>query len=292
MSSVLVSTEYNAKATGYDQCRTDAPGWAVLSPLLDAAGLAGKKLFDSGCGTGAFLQQMIDKGVSELHAYDPSPAMMAKAQEKVGKMSPEDAAKITLISGNPPSYPENTFDCVTSLQVVQNLTPDDPRDSPIARAGYLGELFRMLVPGGVCAVTTRYRLQDGISTSTYGDMYWYADNSVAPTAVAFMELAVPQDPAGELSSVGFVDCKLMNSPDTMINTVAYNDASRNNIADSAFRAADSFFSRLDADEMAALTAHVQGLLDAGKLEEYITERSRLRGSFGQVGVFTGTKPCD
>lgn len=252
------------------------------------ADLVGKKLFDSGCGTGAFLQRMLDLGVGELHAYDPSPAMMEKVRAKFEKMTKEDAARVHLYSGrSPPAFPAESFDFVTSLQVVQNLTPDNPEAFASARAAYQMELNRILKPGGMCVITTRYRLQNG--PSTYGDMYWYADKAVTPKAVDFMELAVPQDPAKELAATGFADCRLFNSPDLMINEIAYHDSSKNHILDSAFRAADSFFSRLDTQELAALTAHVQDLLEAGKLQEYIAERSKIRGSVGQVAICVGSK---
>merc|ERR1719203_2216279 len=111
---------------------------------------------------------MLDKGVAELHAYDLSPGMIAKAQEKVNKMTPEDAAKVRLSSDEgPETYPAEYFDCVSSLQVVQNLTPGDPEEALGARADYLEELFRILKPGGICAITTRYRLQRALKMPTF-----------------------------------------------------------------------------------------------------------------------------
>merc|ERR1712091_99417 len=118
-------------------------------------------------------------------------------------------------------------------------------------------MLRVLKPGGLCAITTRYRIQNGSEKSTYGDLYWYADKPVVPKAVRFMELAVPQDPMGEMIAAGYKDCILINSPDLVIKSEAFNDFTQNMIKNAAFRAADSFFSRLDNQELAALEAHVQ-----------------------------------
>jgi hypothetical protein len=152
-------------------------------------------------------------------------------------------------------------------------------------------LHRIVKPGGLCVVTTRYRLQDGCDKSSYGDLYWYSDKPVVPKAVGFMELAVPQSPHKEMEAAGFKNCTLTNSVDTMIQTAAYSDFTQNMILDSAFRAGDSFFSRLDEEELKALQDHVQAKLDNNTLQEYMAMRHKCRGEprKGQVGIVCGTK---
>merc|ERR1711924_417883 len=105
------------------------------------------------------------------------------------------------------------------------------------------------------------------------------------------ELAVPQDPVGELEAAGFQDCVLINSPDLVIKAEAYNDFTQNMIQNSAFRTADAFFSRLDDQELAALEAHVQKKFDSGELEAYMAERHALRGEpkKGHVAAVCGIK---
>jgi len=292
--SATSSCEYNQKGALYDQFRTPFPGWETMEPRLDEINMAGKKMLDSGCGTGAFFEPMLGKGLSELHAYDPSESMISEALNKVAKFPSCDRSKMKLsVAWSSSHYPDNYFDVVTSLQVVQNLVPEDPRESSEARAGYLREMFRVLKPGGVAMVATRYRLQgerSSSSTSSYGDMYWYSDETITPRAVSFMEHAVPQDPVSELEDVGFIDCELKNSPKTILMQDAYDDVTQNLVSNPSFQAGDSFFSRLDADEKKALETHIQGLIDRNEFAAYKEKRDKLRGDKGQIGVCFATKP--
>ena len=223
-----------------------------------------------------------------------------------------------------------SFDAIVCLQVLQNICPDPAEGrGEAARRSFLLEMRRLLVPGGSVMITTRYRKQphdvaaaeeeeeeeaaaeegdeeggaaaagssssSSSSSSTYGDLYWYADRAVLPRAVAFMEGAVPARPAQELEHAGFEGCALHNSTDTMIRSDAYFNGEflagvSGEKEAKAFQAADSFFSRLDGAEQAALRAHVAGLREKGELEAYVARRDKKRGKLGQVAVVVGRKP--
>jgi ubiquinone/menaquinone biosynthesis C-methylase UbiE len=280
--------QYDKKSAGYDVFRTDSPGWRELEPIIDKFDLKGKTVLDAGCGTGSFFKDLVSKGPAKLVAYDPSPGMVTKAQAKADALDTTTDIEV-FVACDFDKFTENQFDCVVCLQVIQNLTADDPTAAAGARAGFLKGLHRIVKPGGLCVVTTRYRLQDGHSISSWGDLYWYSE--VCPKAVGFMELAVPQSPHKEMEVAGFKDCTLTNSPDTMIQTAAYTDFTKNMMLNSAFRAGDSFFSRLDDAELKVLQDHVQKKLDDGTLEAYMAARHKLRGDpkMGQVGIVCGTK---
>merc|ERR1740139_1491599 len=92
------------------------------------------------------------------------------------------------------AIPDAHYDVVVSLQVLQNIC-DEPTEAYEARQAFLKEILRVLKPGGLAVVSTRSRKGAGDSTgSSYGDMYWYADETVVPKAVQFMEHVVPAEP--------------------------------------------------------------------------------------------------
>jgi 2-polyprenyl-3-methyl-5-hydroxy-6-metoxy-1,4-benzoquinol methylase len=293
-------------------------------------GLAGKRVLDLGCGTGGFFGKLLSKGPASLTAYDVSESMIEKAKAKAkafGAPGGEYAhIPIDVRCANTADLAAGSFDAIVCLQVLQNICPGPAEGrGEAARLSFMQEMRRLLVPGGSVMITTRYRKQphdvaaeeeegeeeggggaaaaagSSSSSSTYGDLYWYADRAVLPRAVAFMEGAVPARPAQELANAGFEGCALHNSTDTMIRADAYfrgeilagagaGEGGDGEKEAKAFQAADSFFSRLDGEEQAALRAHVAGLRARGELEAYVARRDRRRGKLGQVAVVVGRKP--
>ena len=285
--------QYDEKAAMYDSFRFDAPGWGVLSPILDE--IKGKRVLDMGCGTGAFLEKLIDKEPSTLDGSDTSEKMIVKAQERVDKIKAAGGSLVPKVwAGDTSKVADGAYDVVICLQVLQNLT-DVVEECVDLRVGFCKEINRILAPGGLAVITTRYRKQpgtdpicEGPDASTYGDLYWYADKTVVPKAVNYMEFAVPADPVGELTAAGFTDCAYHNSPDTVTRSDAYPVGA--NVLNPAFRAGDSFFSRVVAcDELPALEAHITSLQESGKLDEYIATRREHAGALGQVGCLVGRK---
>jgi SAM-dependent methyltransferase len=77
---------YQAMAPVYDDftAHYDYEGWlADLLKILEANGLAGRRLLDVACGTGKSFLPMMPRGW-EVTGCDLSPAMLALAEEKVG----------------------------------------------------------------------------------------------------------------------------------------------------------------------------------------------------------------
>lgn len=296
----------------YDSFRACQPGWDRISPLLDAFGVAGKRVLDLGCGTGSFFELVLSMRPASLDGYDVSESMIAQARSKSAVFSnPTHPAKdipLSLVVGSTSLVADASYDVILCLQVLQNLS-DDPENTGVARRlALLQEMHRLLAPGGLCIISTRYRKQscdekvsDGSGSdhsdcdsnasssfrSTYGDLYWYADSTIVPKAVRFMEHATPADPADEMSQADFALCQLHNSPDTVIRRDAYYTGAR--VKDPSFRAADSFFSRVDPGEMEALLAHISQLEETGTLDDYIQRRDALRGGLGHVAVVSGRK---
>jgi ubiquinone/menaquinone biosynthesis C-methylase UbiE len=105
-----------------------------------AAPVAGEKLLDVGCGTGAVTLAAKSKveGI-EAHGIDASPEMIEVAKEKAAKNRAEIDFRVALIEEIP--FPAASFDLVTSSLMLHHL-PDD------LKAEGLAEIRRVLKPGG------------------------------------------------------------------------------------------------------------------------------------------------
>ena len=103
--------------------------------------LAGENLLDVGCGTGALLATLLERGVSaaDLVGFDLVPAMLKQAPAKL----PPAVRLVTGDVGQLP-FPAQTFDVVVSTSSF-HYWPD-----PV---GALREIGRVLAPGGRVIIT-------------------------------------------------------------------------------------------------------------------------------------------
>ncbi len=113
--------------------------------LLKAYVIAKEKvhgnLLEVGCGEGRGVSLLIPKA-EKFSAIDKIEAIV----EGLKKKFPEG----DFISGNIPPlpYPDNTFDCVVSFQVIEHIADDHL---------YLKEISRVLKPNGLALITTPNR---------------------------------------------------------------------------------------------------------------------------------------
>lgn len=274
---------YIAKAQEYDSYRAKAPGWNAMKDPLDVC--AGARVLDLGCGSGAFFRELLAKNPSTLDGCDPCEEMVKVAQDRIdsGSLRHDNSdVEPRIWAGDTRHIADASYDVILSAQVLQNLT-SNVNESKSIRNAFLREIYRLLAPGGTVVLSTRHRKPG----ARYGDLYWYADPDVCPKAVEFMEAVVPADPVKELLDAGFDEADLIVSPDTIIRRDCYLRADL--IQDSAFRAGDSFFSRLDEGELNAVIANIERRTQDGSLESYISERELLRGGIGQVAVLVAVR---
>ena len=263
-----------------------------MSPMLDC--IKGKRVLDLGCGTGSFFGNLLEKEPSLIDGYDVSESMIEKATAKaevfMSEGEPYSHIPINTYAKGTDDIPDGSYDVVVCFQVLQNLCPNDYSQAKQVRKDFMTEIKRLLVPGGMTLISTRYRKQVDNNTcnSSYGDLYWYADPAIIPNAINHMEHAVPLNPDIELNEAGFQHCTLFNSKDTMIRPDAYLEGKL--LYNTAYRAADSFFSRIDDSERIILLTNINTLNCYGLLEDYIIRRNSLRGDLGHVAVIIGYKP--
>jgi SAM-dependent methyltransferase len=97
----------------------DVPGWtAQLEELARRSGLAGRRVLDVGCGTGASLAPMLARGYDAV-GVDVSPGMLAVARERLGEAVRLEHADLRAL----PAL--GRFDLVWSLGDVVNWLGDD-----------------------------------------------------------------------------------------------------------------------------------------------------------------------
>ncbi|GHM99846.1 hypothetical protein WSM22_13360 [Cytophagales bacterium WSM2-2] len=113
----------------------------LLKAYVVAADLVKGNLLEVGCGEGRGIDWLMPK-VDKYSAIDKIVAVVEKLKAK----HPQG----NIISGNIPPlpYPDNTFDCVASFQVIEHIKDDH---------SYLKEISRVLKPNGLALITTPNR---------------------------------------------------------------------------------------------------------------------------------------
>jgi ubiquinone/menaquinone biosynthesis C-methylase UbiE len=106
--------------------------------MLQARVAPGSKVLDVGCGAGQLAGELMRRGY-EAWGMDVSEAMVAHARQQYhqDRFQAGDIERM--------DYPDNAFDAVTCLGVVEYLNRDEPS---------LREIWRVLKPGGWAVITT------------------------------------------------------------------------------------------------------------------------------------------
>lgn len=95
----------------------------------------GMSILDVGCGTGSHLQ-LYQRYKCDLYGIEPSPAMIAKAREKLG-----DSANLYPGSAADMPYEDKTFDLIISMLVLHEMKHP-------TRLAVLNEMKRVLKDSG------------------------------------------------------------------------------------------------------------------------------------------------
>jgi ubiquinone/menaquinone biosynthesis C-methylase UbiE len=107
--------------------------------ILEAAGpLAGRRVLDYGCGTGALSLHLSDAGASHVTGLDVSPASVSFARARAAHFRPGAAIEFVTASAERSGLASGAFDVMAGRFVLHHL------DVPAAVA----ELDRLLAPGG------------------------------------------------------------------------------------------------------------------------------------------------
>lgn len=135
---------------------------AILTRIARYTGSADGRLLDFGAGWGFFLAEARDAGW-DTTGVEPLPGHALYAREELGLDVRPDVLR-------PDTFPSESFDVVTSLQVFEHL--DDP-------AGELAKIVGVLKPGGLLVLevpsidTPLLRLARGKHRHFVPDHYWF-----------------------------------------------------------------------------------------------------------------------
>jgi SAM-dependent methyltransferase len=129
---------FDAVSERYDALRVP-PGLTILHDTLVREGeLAGKRVLDIGCGTGAALAVLAQEFKCTVFGIDPSAGMLEQARRKLPDADLREGVAEEL------PYPDETFDAALMMTVVQHV--DRSRAFPETR--------RVLGSGGRLVIAT------------------------------------------------------------------------------------------------------------------------------------------
>lgn len=109
--------------------------------LAKKVNLKGKSILDIGCSYGWFPKIAIDQGAKAVFAIEPDKNKVAIARKAAPK------AKISQGYADKLNFPDNNFDVVTLLDVIEHVPKNTERQ-------VLKEISRVLKPKGVLIITT------------------------------------------------------------------------------------------------------------------------------------------
>lgn len=132
--------------SNYDDYRVvepaiDAGFIPVVVPIAEvAARMTGSREYlDVGCAMGFYVERFADRGWN-AHGIDVSEYAIEQGRRR-------GVEHLALASGDELPYPDERFDFVTAIDVIEHLEPETAQ-------AMVSELRRVLRPGGICFVAT------------------------------------------------------------------------------------------------------------------------------------------
>ena len=264
--------DYTAVSADYDRTRVPI-GVEIILGCLSVGGcdLASLRVLDAGCGTGSFAVALRTR-VGAFDAVDMNPAMLRVAR---GKLDGTPGCPVALHEAGIDALPfeDASFDAVMVNQVLHHL-PDAPQQGWPMHRRALGELARVLRPGGAAIVNTcsHRQMRQG---------WWYA--SLVPDAVEAMCRRHADTTVLNrlLADAGLLPRGRFVPSDAVMQGDAYFDG--RGPLDPAWRRGDSLWSMVSEPELARALDRIRALDEAGTLDAFVAEQDRERPSIGQIG---------
>jgi len=143
----------------YKKEGTDYSYYNIVEPHKDMPKVAElfrkngvKRVLDLGCGAGRNLVYLARNGF-EMYGLDIAPEGLKIIRESLDKEGLNSELRMGDVYGRLP-YPDGFFDAVISVQVLQHNTEEMIKSS-------IGEILRVLRPGGMVFVTLSGRFSQG-----------------------------------------------------------------------------------------------------------------------------------
>jgi len=131
--------DFGAVASSYDRLRpADEKWWELFELLVVEGDLAGRRVLDIGCGTGAFATALAERAGGKVWGVDDSPEMLAEAATK------EPGVRFKRARAESLPFKDGWFERAV-MRLSLHLF-----DRPAA----LAEAARVLIPGGRLVIAT------------------------------------------------------------------------------------------------------------------------------------------
>lgn len=270
---------YDRAAAGYDGTRWPIGVEIILGCLAQAPRpLHEQAVLDAGCGTGNYAQALL-RHVGRIEGVDLSEGMLAMAQQKLADAL--EAGRVRMQRGSIAELPlaDAAVDGAMVNQVLHHL-PDEPDAGWPMHRKVIGELARVLAPGGVLVVNS-------CSEEQLARGFWAA--SFVPRASELMARRIMPLHRLEaaMAAAGIEPRGRFVPVDALVQGPGYLDP-RGPLR-TEWRAGDSLWALAGANELAEMERTLRALDAAGELEARVAELDAPRRAIGQITLVYGIK---
>jgi SAM-dependent methyltransferase len=270
---------YTATSEHYDATREPIGVEIILGCLARGPrALAEQVVVDAGCGTGNYSAALLDH-VARIEAVDMNDSMLGVARRKLADAEAAGRIRFHLAAIDTLPVESISADAVMINQVLHHL-PDDPkRGWPLTRK-VIGEFARVLRPGGMLLVNicTHEQIRRG----------WWFFSLIEASEERMIQRHVPLIELESIFTSSGFDLRGRFVPsDAVIQGRSYFNP--RGPLDAQWRAGDSVWAMLSADELESVQARVRSLDARGELEDFVVDQDAYREHVGQTTFLCATR---
>lgn len=263
--------DYGRVASLYDATREPVGVEIILGCLaVRTRPLSEVVLLDAGCGTGNYARALLPH-VARIEAVDLNAGMLEKARAKLADEAA--AGRIAFHQAPVDALPlaDGSVDGIMMNQVLHHLDDDAESGWPAVRS-VIREFTRVLRPGGVVCVNICSHEQ-----ITHG--WWYL-RLIPRAAAAMRRRHVPVDELRRIMTEAGLERAGSFVPLQGVMQGRHYFDGRGPL-DDGWRAGDSIWALVDADELEAAQTRIRELDAAGALDDFVRTSDARRRHIGQ-----------
>lgn len=263
---------YSVTSAHYDATREPIGVEIILGCLARGPRpLAEQVLLDAGCGTGSYTRALVEY-VACVEAVDMNEGMLRVAGKKLEREAAAGRVRLRRAGIEDLPLDDASVDAVMINQVLHHLPDDAAAGWPLTRR-VIGEFARVLRPGGVLVVNfcAHEQLRRG----------WWFFPLIEPVAERMIARHVPLDSLeGLMAEAEFDPVGRFVPVDAVLQGKRYFDP--RGPLDPAWRAGDSVWATLSAQELSQVESRLRDMDARGELEAFVADRDAERSHVGQT----------